>query len=78
MNWKDTYQKILIFRIMPIGSNGSILEDTFAFIRNMYVDIQACDLKACHALGPVVFDKPPAIIAKFVYFDQKDLIWSRQ
>ena len=81
VNELERYQSkdCLIFRNLPIGSNGSILEDTLAFIRDiMYVDIQACDLKACHALGPVVTDKPPAIIAKFVYFDQKERIWSRK
>ena len=78
VNELERYQSkdCLIFRNLPIGS---ILEDTLAFIRDiMYVDIQACDLKACHALGSVVIDKPPAIIAKIVYFDQKERIWSRK
>ena len=43
----------------------------------MYVNIEIADLKACHALGPLNFEGPPAFITKFIYYDQKDSVVSQ-
>ena len=69
----------LVFRNVPIGGNGSLIEDVVAIIRDfMMVDICAADMKACHALGPVSFQRPSSIIVKFISCDQKERIWSRK
>ena len=69
----------LIFRNLPIGANGSLIMDVVAFIRNvMQVECEPHDLKACHALGNGTTQQPPGIVAKFLYNDQKERIWSRK
>ena len=63
----------LVFRNMSIASNGSILEDTPAFIRYiLFVDIPVFDFKACQASGRHFH------FAEFLYFDQKNRIWSHK
>ena len=42
------------------------------------MDIEPYDIKASHALGPAANMRSPAIIVKFLYFDQKERIWSRK
>ena len=69
----------LIFRNLPTRSNGSYLQDIVAFIREvLQVEIEPYDIKACHSLGPANHGKSPTIGTKFVYFDQKERIWSRK
>ena len=81
VNELERYQSkdSLIFRNIPIGGKGSLIEDVVAFIRDvMMVDICAAEMKACHALGPISFQQPTSIIVKFIYYDQKERIWSRK
>ena len=42
----------------------------------MNVNIEPRNLKACHALGRGSPFNPPPVIAKFLYFDQKERIWT--
>ena len=81
INTIERYQSkdCLIFRNLPVGSYGSIINDTVEFINQvMKVTIEPADLKACHPLGPINFKGQTTVIAKFIYFDQKDRIYSRK
>ena len=73
---KDT----IIFRNLPLLSNKDVTTDVIEFIRNvLHVEVTSGDLVACHELGRIVdINEPPPIIAKFLYFGQKNQIWGRK
>ena len=69
----------LIFRNLSFGSNGTYLSVVIDLIQNVLnVNIEPRDLKGCHPLGKGSPFNPPPVIAKFVYFDQKERIWTRK
>ena len=81
VNQLERYQSkdCLIFRNLPFSSNGTYLSDVIDLIQNaLNVNIEPRDLKACHPLGRGSPFNPPTVIAKFVYFDQKERIWTRK
>ena len=81
VNQLEKYQSkdCLIFRNLPFSSNGTYLSDVIDLIQNVLnVNIEPRDLKACHPLGRGSPFNPPPVISKFVYFDQKERIWTRK
>ena len=81
VNQLERYQSkdCLIFRNLPFSSNGTYLSDVIDLIQNVLnVNIEPRDLKTCHPLGRGSPFNPPPVIAKFVYFDQKERIWTRK
>ena len=73
---KDT----IIFRNLPLLSNKDVTTDFIEFMRNvLHVEVTSGVLVACHELGRIVdINEPPPIIAKFLYFGQKNQIWGRK
>ena len=73
---KDT----LIFRNLQFVSNVNVTTDEVNFINEVFhVDYCEADLVAFHELGKLGDPRePPAIIAKFIYFNQKSCIWGRK
>ena len=60
---------------MPLRSYGSFINNTVEFINQVIkVAIAPADMKACHPLGPINFEGQTAVIAKLIYFDQKEKI----
>ena len=81
MNEIERYQSkdCLIFKNIPVGQYGSIPRDTVEFIKQVLrVEVVAADHKACHPLGPINFKGQTTVIARFIYFDQKERIGSRK
>ena len=81
LNQLKRYQSkdCLFFCNLPIGSNGTYLSGVIDLIQNVLnVNIEPRDLKACHPLIRGLPLNPPPVIAKFVYFDQKEKIWTRK
>ena len=69
----------LIFRNLPFSTSGTHLSDVICLIQNVRnVNIEPSDIKACHPLGRRSPFNPPPIIAKFLYFEQKERIWTRK
>ena len=81
VNQLEIYQSkdCLIFRNLPFSSNETYLSDLIDLIRSLLnVKTEPRDLKACHLLGRGLPFNPPPAIAKFVYFDKKEIIWTRK
>ena len=58
---------------MPLRSYGSFINNTVELINQVIkVAIAPADMKACHPLGPINFEGQTAVIAKLIYFDQKE------
>ena len=69
----------LKFRNLPLTTNGSYQSDVICLIQNVLnMNIEPSDIKACHPLGRGSPFNPPPIIAKFLYFEQKERIWTRK
>ena len=81
VNQIERYQSkyCLIFRNLPSSTNGTYLSDVFCLIQNgLNVNIEPTDIKACHPLGRESPFNPPPIITKFLYFEQKERIWTKK
>ena len=81
VNQLERYQlkDCLIFRNLPFSSNGTYFSYVIDLIQNVLnVNIKTRDLKECHPLGRGSPFNPPPVIAKFVYFDQKERIGTRK
>ena len=81
VNQIERYQSkdCLIFRNLPFSTSGTYLSDVICLIQNVLnVNIEPSDIKACHPLGRGSPFNPPPIIAKFLYFEQKERIWTRK
>ena len=68
----------VILQNLPLRS-GNFTQDVLAFFNEvMGVEVNSCDLKACHPLGPVSQNQKCVVIVKFVYFDIKNRIYGRK
>ena len=82
LNDVERYQSkdCIIFRNLPLLSNRNVTEDVVHFVKTaLGVQMDCYALAACHPLGRIDDPRqPPAIIAKFLYFDLKNSIWGRK
>ena len=81
LNQLNRYQSkdCLFVRNLPFSSNRTYLSDVIDIIQNVLnVNIEPRGLKACHPLVRGLPFNPPPFIAKFVYFDQKERMWTRK
>ena len=66
-----------LFRTLPFNTNGAYLSDFNCLIQNVLnVNFEPSDIKACHPLGRRSPFNPAPIISKFLYFWQKERIWT--
>ena len=69
----------LIFNNAPITQDGDLWNQMASFINDfMGYKIQPGAFKACHVLGKGHGDKPPAVIIKFLYFQDKNEVYLRR
>ena len=78
---KYTSKDCLIVENMPLTrSNEPLTKQVCQFLKDyLNYSTTPSNFKACHLLGPWTNENyPPAIIIKFIYFAEKDLVFSRK
>ena len=78
---KYTFKDCLVVENMPLTrSNEPLTKQVCQFLKDyLNYSTTPSNFKACHLLGPWTNENyPPAIIIKFIYFAEKDLVFSRK
>ena len=79
-NEKYTSKDCLIFENMPRTTDGRPLPQQVCEFLKVFLNYntQPANFKACHVLGKGNGRYPPAVIVKFVYFEEKSEIYHRK
>ena len=81
VNELERYQSkdsVIIYNLPRQSSQ--VMDDVLRFFNNqLKVSVSSCDIKACHPLSKMQdARRPPPIIVKFIYFNQKERVFARK